>query len=67
MKINVEDIKNIKPNKPLIKAMQSRLECNSLRNLVSYVNNTYPVDGYRYTVHVTPDMIVSISLVSRNL
>lgn len=43
MKINVNDIKKVKVGKPLIAALGSRLECNTCRNLVSYVNNTYPV------------------------
>ena len=64
MKINVEDIKKIKVGKPLITAMSNRLECNTCRNLVSYVNNTYPVDGHRYSVHVTKENVVSISLIA---
>ena len=63
MKISVSDIKKIKVGKPLITALASRLECNTCRNLVSYVNNTYPVDGHRYKVHVTKENVVSISLV----
>lgn len=63
MKINVNDIKKVKVGKPLIAALGSRLECNTCRNLVSYVNNTYPVDGHRYRVHVTKENVVQISLV----
>ena len=62
MKINVDDIKSIKVGKPLIAALGSRLACNFCRNLVSYVNNTYPVDGHRYSVHVTKEHVVQISL-----
>ena len=65
MKINVDDIKSIKVGKPLMAALGSRLECNTCRNLVSYVNNTYPVDGHRYSVHVTKDNVVSISLIEK--
>ena len=63
MKINVNDSKKIKVGKPLIAAMNNRLECNTCRNLVSYVNNTYPIEGHRYSVHVTKENVVSISLI----
>lgn len=66
MKITVEDIKQVRPGKPLIKILENRLACNTLRNLVSYVNLTYPVDGYRYTVHVTRENVVSISLIEKD-
>ena len=65
MELKVKDIRAIKPGKPLIKALGSRLECYSTRNLVSYVNNSYPIEGYRYSVLVTKDNIVSISLIPR--
>ena len=65
MKINVEDIKKVTPNRPLVIQLPNRLECNSTRNLVSYVNNTYPVDGYRYRVHITKDHTVIVSLVEK--
>ncbi len=62
MKINVNDIKKIKVGKPLIAVMNNRLECNTCRNLVSYVNMTYPVEGHRYSVHVTKENVCQISL-----
>lgn len=65
MTIKVEDIKKITLNRPLVSKLSSRLECNSTRNLVSYVNTTYPVDGYRYTTHIAPDNTIVISLVRR--
>ena len=65
MKISVEDIKKIKPGKQLLVALGSRLECNTARNLVSYVNNTYPIEGYRYSVHVSKDNAVLITLKPR--
>lgn len=64
MKINVEEIKRVTPSRPLVVRLPNRLECNSTRNLVSYVNNTYPVDGYRYSVHITKDFTVIVSLVA---
>jgi hypothetical protein len=63
MKITVNDIRAIKPNKPLISALSSRLECNTTRNLVSYVNLSYPIEGYKYKCHVTSENVVQISLV----
>lgn len=63
MKIKVKDIQKIKPGRPLIMPLESRLECITTRNLVSYVNNCYPVEGHRYSVHVTKENVVSISLV----
>lgn len=63
MKVSVEDIKNVKPGKPLISVMNSRLEATSCRNLVSYVNSCYPKEGWRYSVHVTKENVVHISLV----
>lgn len=65
MKITVDDIRKIKVGKPLIKLLDERRECYYTRNLVTYVNNSYPVEGHRYTVHVTKDNIVSISLVEK--
>lgn len=62
-KVSVQDIKKIKSGKSLIVAFGSRLECNTCRNLVSYVNMTYPIEGHRYKVHVTKDNIVQISLI----
>lgn len=65
MKISVTDIRKIKPGKQLLVALDSRLECNTARNLVSYVNNTYPIEGYRYSVHVSRDNAVLITLKPR--
>lgn len=64
MKVSVEDIKKIKVGKPLIVAMEDRLACNTCRNLVSYVNMTYPVEGHKYRTHVTRENVVQISLVA---
>ena len=65
MKITVEDLKRITPGKPLVKALDTRLECNSLRVLVHYVNYAYPIEGYRYTMHATKENIVNVSLVKK--
>lgn len=65
MKITVEDIRKIKLGRPLIKPLDTKLECTTTRNLVSYVNNCYPVEGYRYSVHVTKENVVSISLIEK--
>lgn len=66
MKITVNDIRKIKVGKPLIRLLTERKECYYTRNLVTYVNNSYPVEGYRYTVHVTKENIVSIQLVKKD-
>ena len=63
MKIHVKDIRKIKPGKPLIVALDSRLACNTARNLVSYVNMSYPIDGHKYRVHITKENIIQVSLV----
>jgi len=66
MKITVNDIRKIKVGKPLIRLLPERKECYYTRNLVTYVNNSYPIEGYRYTVHVTKENIVSIQLVKKD-
>lgn len=63
MRISVEEIKKITPSRPLVVRLKSKLECFSTRNLVSYVNLAYPVDGYRYRTHITEDFTAVISLV----
>ena len=63
MKINVENIRTVKVGRPLIAKLDNRRDCNSARNLVSYVNNTYPIKDHRYKVHVTTDNYIYISLI----
>jgi hypothetical protein len=63
MKVTVKDIRAIKVGKPLITLLPNKKERYFTRNLVTYVNNVYPVDGYRYTTHITKENIVSIQLV----
>lgn len=62
-KITIEDIKSVRPDKELVRQLPDRLACNSARNLVSHVNVTYPVDGYRYTASVREGNIIIVKLV----
>lgn len=61
--MKVKDIQRLKPNgKPLVEQMEDRKACNSARNLVSYVNRTYPVEGCKYKTHITQDNVVVVTL-----
>ena len=63
MKLTVKEIRKIPKDKSLIKVMPDRLACNTARNLTSYVNTAYPVEGYKYGCHITKENAVQISLV----
>ena len=60
------DIRRIKRGQSVTKKMPNRLACVSLRNLVSYVNLCYPVEGYRYRTHITRDNTITITLEEKN-
>lgn len=61
-KITVEEIRAMRPGKDVVKQLPDRQACHSARNLVSHVNVTYPVEGYRYTTSVRENNILIVKL-----
>lgn len=64
-KVTVREIRKLQVGEKLKVIMPTRLACVSLRNLVSYVNLCYPVEGYRYRTNITRDNTITVYLEER--
>lgn len=65
MKVGIEELKAIKPGtKKVFKAEHPR-ELQNIRAMASYVHNTYPEWGLRFTTHICrPKMEITIEAIS---